>query len=340
VSDVTDPSPESAEPPAAVALGSYELIERIGAGALGDAFRARDTIHGRTVVIKRVPSALSSDPERAEALQSAAEPLEAISNPGVAMLYECGLEDGQMFLALEYVSGERLDQLIGGRPLNSRRAVEIAIDVADALAALHQAGLVHGDVRPANIIVSSRGRAKVIDAGLARFTAGGMLRATAGSRLGSLPESAAATLRYLSPEEAAGEPTDARSDVFSLGCVLHEMLTGQAPFDRPTADAIVLATLQASPPPANAQVATVPIDLSRICSRALSKSMDRRYPSAGAMAEDLRGVASLLDEDLDDAPAAELPEAGRGRSIIMGIALFVVVALVAWWAWLAIASLF
>src|SRR4029079_1517379 len=149
-----------------------------------------------------------------------------------------------------------------------------------------------------------------------------MLRATAGSRLGSLPESAVATLRYLSPEEGAGGRTDARSDVFSLGCVLHEMLTGQAPFDRPTADAIVLATLQASPPPANA-VATVPIDLSRICSRALAKSMDRRYPGAAAMAEDLRGVASFLGEALDNAPAAEVPDAGRGRSIIIGIALFV-----------------
>ncbi len=102
---MTDPSPESAGAPAPVALGSYELIERIGAGALGEAFRARDTIHGRTVVIKRVPSELSSDLERAVALQSAAEPLEAISHPGVAMLYECGLEDGQIFLALEYVSG-------------------------------------------------------------------------------------------------------------------------------------------------------------------------------------------------------------------------------------------
>jgi eukaryotic-like serine/threonine-protein kinase len=340
MTDVSDPSPETGAANAPVELGSYELLDRLGTGALGEAFRARDTIHGRTVVIKRVPAALSADLERAVALQSAAEPLEAISHPGVAMLYECGLEDGRIFLALEYVSGDRLDQLIGGRPLNPRRAVEIAIDVADALAALHQAGLVHGDVRPANIIVSSRGHAKIIDAGLARFTAGGMLRATAGSRLGALPETAVATLRYLSPEEAAGERTDARSDVFSLGCVLHEMLTGQAPFDRPTADAIVLATLQASPPPANAQVAAVPIDLSRICSRALAKSMDRRYPSAAAMAEDLRGVASLLDEDLDDAPAVELPESGRGRNIIIGIALFVVATLVAWWAWLAIAGLF
>lgn len=321
-------------------LGSYELIDQIGAGALGEAFRARDTIHGRTVVIKKVPAALSSDPDRAEALQSAAEPLEAISHPGVAMLYECGLEDGQMFLALEYVPGERLDQVIGGRPLNARRAVDIAIDVADALGALHQAGLVHGDVRPANIIVSTRGHAKVIDAGLARFTTSGLLRASAGSRLGSLPESTVATtLRYLSPEEAAGERTDARSDVFSLGCVLHEMLTGQAPFDRPTADAVVLATLQASPPPANA-VASVPIDLSRICSRALSKSMERRYPNAATMAEDLRGIASMLDGELDDAPVEDEPTPGRARSIILGIVLFVVATALAWWAWLAVAALF
>ena len=340
MSDATDPSPAPAGAHAPVELGAYQLLERLGAGALGEAFRARDTIHGRTVVIKRVPAALAGDSARAEALLSATERLEAVSHPGVAMLYECGLEDGQLFLALEYVPGERLDQMIGGRPLNPHRAVEIAIDVADALAALHQAGIVHGDVRPANIIVTSRGHAKVIDSGLAPFTTGGTLRASAGARLGSLPESAVGTLRYLSPEEAVGERTDARTDVFSLGGVLHEMLTGQAPFDRPTADAIVLATLQASPPPANAQVASVPIDLSRICARALAKSMDRRYPSAAAMAEDLRGVASLLESELDDAPAAELPDVGRGRSIVVGVALFIVATLVAWWAWLAIAGLF
>src|SRR5262245_39235900 len=111
MSDVSDPSPETTAGHAPVELGSYELLDRLGTGALGDAFRARDTIHGRTVVIKRVPSAVSSDADRAEALHSTAEPLEAISHPGVAMLYECGLEDGEMFLALEYVAGERLDQL-------------------------------------------------------------------------------------------------------------------------------------------------------------------------------------------------------------------------------------
>jgi serine/threonine protein kinase len=326
-----------ASPP--VELGAYQLLERIGRGALGDAFRARDTVHGRTVVIKRVPAALTADPVRAEALQSVTERLEAVSHPSVAMLYECGLEDGEVFLAIEYVAGERLDQLIAGRPMNPRRAVEIAVDVADGLAALHQAGLVHGDVRPANIVVTSR-RSKLIDAGLARFTTGGTLRASAGSRLGSLPESAVATLRYLSPEEAAGERTDARSDVFSLGCVLHEMLTGHAPFDRPTADAVVLATLQAPPPAPNAQSASAPIDLNLITARALAKSLDRRYASASALADDLRAVAASLDDELDNAPAPESPASGRGRGLLVGIVLFVVVTLVAWWAWLSIAGLF
>src|SRR5439155_5434280 len=178
-------------------------------------------------------------------------------HPGVAALYECGLSDGEMFLALEFVSGQRLDEMLGARAIHPRRAVEIALELAEALEALHAAGTVHGDVRPANVGVTQKGHAKLLDAGLAAFTAGGALRTSAGARLGSLPASATAVLGYVSPEQAAGEPTDARGDLFGLGCVLCEMLTGRGPFDRPSPDATLLAVLQASAPVPSATVASV-----------------------------------------------------------------------------------
>jgi serine/threonine protein kinase len=322
-------------------LGHYQLLERVGAGGLGEVYRARDTVHGRTVAIKRVPAALSADSARAAALEQATAQLETFSHPGIALLYECGIEDSEMFLALEFVAGQRLSEIIADRPLHPRRAVEIAIQVAEALSALHAAGLLHGDLRPDNIVITTKGHAKLVDSGLAAFTAGGALRASAGARLGGLPQSAAATLRYLAPEQAAGEPTDQRSDVFSLGCVLYEMLTGRGAFDRPSADAIVLAVMQATPQRPSATMANVPSELDLIATRALAKSLDRRYPTAAALADDLRVAGAVLDAAL---VTTEMPGASPDRSRRPSAALIVVaillVALLLWWQRTALGALF
>jgi eukaryotic-like serine/threonine-protein kinase len=341
----TGPDPEpgvdaggSATP---AAIGPYQVLGRLGAGGLGEVFRARDTIHGRTVALKRVPAAVTADLGRAANLRSLAEAISRVSHPGLAALYECGESDGELYLAAEYVPGQSLAELTGGRGLNPRRAVEIALDIAEALAALHDAGLTHGDLRPYNIVVTPKGRAKLIDPGLAPFTAGGALRASAASRLGELPASAASTLRYLAPEQAAGERTDARGDVFALGSVLYEMLTGQSPFDRPTTDEIVVAVLQATPAPPSARVPTVPAELDIIISRALAKSMDRRYPTAAGLADDLRLVKSVLDAELDQ-PLAAVPygEPPRRAAAVVVTALILLLALLAWWQWPALAALF
>jgi serine/threonine protein kinase len=312
-------------------LGAYQLLERIGAGGLGEVYRARDTVHGRTVAIKRVPSVVTADPGRSSGLVQAASKLASVSHPGVAGLYECGLSEGQMFLALEFVAGQRLDEIIGGRPLHPRRAIELALEIVEAIAALHAAGVVHGDVRPANIVVTQKGHAKLLDSGLSAFTAGGALRASAGTRLGGLPASASHIVGYISPEQAAGERSDARSDLFAVGCVLDEMLTGTAPFDRPSADATLLAVLQSQPNPPSATVPSVPAELDAVVTRALAKSLDRRYPTATAMAEDLRLAKSMLESSIERRDLFDVPvSSGRRWALVVG-AILVGLGAAAWW---------
>jgi|KBSMisStaDraftv2_1062788.scaffolds.fasta_scaffold24068_5 serine/threonine protein kinase len=326
---VLEPSSGSGLPHA---LGAYQLLERVGCGGLGECYRARDTVHGRTVMIKRIPSSVVGNATRSSAFVQATSRLAAVSHPGVAALYECGLSDGGMFLALEFVQGQRLDEIIGGRPLHPRRAVEIALELTDALTALHAAGIAHGDVRPANVVINAKGHAKLIDSGLAAFTDAGALRSSAGARLGGLPADSVAILEYLSPEEALGEKTDTRADLFSLGCVLYEMLTGKAPFDRPTPDATVLAVLRSQPPAPSASMATIPAELDLIATRALAKSLERRYPTAEALAEDLRVAKSVLDADVEERSVlGEEVAAPRSRRLAIMIGVLLVVGVMAWW---------
>lgn len=323
---MTDPNPQAHESRTPIGeLGGYQLLERVGAGGLGEIFRARDTVHGRTVAIRRVPSALAGDEAWCSALHDAASSLAAVSHPGVAMLYECGQSDGQMFLAQEFVPGQTLTKVLGGRPVNALHAVELAVEAADALAALHSAGHTHGDLRPDNIVVTPKGRVKLLDAGLARFTGGGAMRATASARMGSLPNEASLVVRYLAPEQALGEGGDRRSDLFALGLVLYEMLTGEAAFDRPGADETLLAIVHAPAPVPSTRQASVPAELDAIVARALAKPLDRRYQDAAVFAHDLRAVKSSLEIDLEEA-SLPWPDKAEGRTKL-------------WWWVIALAAL-
>ncbi len=290
-------------------LGGYQLLERIGAGALGEVFRARDTVHGRTVALKRVPSALTADAERIGLLRDTAMALTQVSHPGIAMLYECGDEDGQTFLAQEFVPGQSLTQVLGGRPLNALRAVDLAARIADSLSALHAAGLTHGDLRPDNIVVTPKGQVKLLDAGLAAFTGGGSVRASA--RVGGVSDTSLPVVRYLAPEEALGETGDRRADLFALGLVLYEMLTGQPAFGRAGAEDTLVAILRDPAPVPGAKQANLPMELDRIVTRALAKSVGARYQTAGQLADDLRSVKSALDDELDEPGSFEPEPASR-----------------------------
>ena len=333
VANPSDVSGAESRTPLAV-LGVYHLLERVGAGGLGEVFRARDTVHGRTVAIKRVPAGVATDATRARALRATAEKLAALSHPGVALLYECGEEQGELFLVQEFTPGQTLAQLLGGRPLHARRAVDIALEAAEGLNALHAAGLVHGDLRPDNMMVTPKGHVKLLDAGLARFTGGGALRATACARLGSLPLDSLGAVRYLAPEEALGEGAGAQSDLFSLGAILYEMLAGSPAFERRSADETLLAVLQASPPRPAAAPAAIPEGLDTIVNRALSKSLDRRYPTAARFADDLRAIKTAFDAELVTTSAADISGVAdaRGRRWWLWAVLGSGLAGAGWWA--------
>jgi eukaryotic-like serine/threonine-protein kinase len=336
MTSVTDPNARAPQARAPIGeLGGYQLLERVGAGALGDVFRARDTVHGRTVAIKRVPSGLAADEAWCSALHDTAASLATVSHPGVAMLYECGQSDGQMLLAQEFVPGQTLTKLLGGRPINARHAVELAIEAADALAALHSAGHSHGDLRPDNIVVTPKDHVKLLDAGLARFTAGGAMRAAASARLGSLPNDASPVLPYLAPEQVLGEGGDLRTDLFALGLVLYEMLTGQPAFGRSGGDETLLAIVRAPAPVPSTRQPSVPEELDAIVARALAKPMDQRYQTASAFAHDLRVAKAALANDLEEA-ALPWPAEVEGRTKLwwwVGGAVVLGAALTAWSLW-------
>lgn len=313
-------------------LGSYQLLERIGAGAIGEVFRARDTRHGRTVAVKKITAGLAADSDRLAELTKTASRLTSISHPGVAMLYECDSDDGQWFLAQEFVAGQSLTQLLGGQPLNPRRAVDLAIEIADAIAALHAEGLRHGDLRPDVVMVTQKGHVKLLDAGLAAFTGGGAVRASASRRLGSLTPGALPVVRALSPEEAMGEGGDARADLFGLGAILYQMLTGQPPFDRPTADEALLAVMRSTPPLPSARQPKVTPELDRVVARALAKSLASRYQTAQAIGGDLRVLKAALDIEAAQAPPPRVVVKVSRQPVWWWVAALVTIAgLAGWW---------
>ena len=264
------------------ALGQYRLLGRIGTGRMGELFRARDTRAGRTVAVRVVAGAIVNDPERRLRFLEEARAMTALSHPNIAALYEVGEDQGRLFLVSEYVPGDTLKAVIAGRALNPRHAIDHGIQLADALADAHAEGIVLRDIRPSTIIITPKGIAKLIDVGLAAWTLGdGLAKADA--------------VAYMSPEQVRGEQVDERTDIFSLGVVVFEMIVGRPPFAGADAKAVGMQILQHHPPPPSTVNRTLPADLDAIVLKMLAKSFDRRYESAAALAGELRSVAAILD---------------------------------------------
>jgi len=320
-------------------LGHYKILDRIGSGGMGDVYRARDTRLGRTVAIKVMPAAVAEDPERRERFLPDARAAAALSHPNIAALYEIGEDDGHLFLVFEFVPGEPLSKVIGGRPLNPRRAIQFAAQVADALADAHAAGIVHRDIKPDNIVITPKGNAKVLDFGLALWTAGGAAREQAAQAVTTLATgagSALGTLAYMSPEQARGEAPDERTDIFSLGVALYEMLTGTRPFQGATPAALVFEVVQKPVPPPSTINREVPRDLDAVVARALERDPAARFDSAATLAAELRAVEHAIQdrpERIDTAVAAAVtrPRASRTGWILPAVALVLIAALTALW---------
>jgi eukaryotic-like serine/threonine-protein kinase len=317
-------------------IAHYNLLDKIGEGGLGEVYRARDTKAGRTVALKLLPSI--DDEAARQALLEDARAAATLSHPNIATLWDVGEDEGTFYLAYEFVAGIPLKQEIGGRPVHARRAVELAVQVADALADAHGRGLIHGDVRPDTIAVTQKGSAKLLDFGMARWTRGGAVRRRAARAPEALEASALPVVAYLSPEQALGGLVDARTDVFSLGVVLYEMLTGRQAFRAATAADTVLEIIRAVPEPPSSSNAGVPPDLDAIVLRAMAKDIEARQQSAASLSAELRSLGAVLDVRAgEDGPHDLMPldePEGRGAGVWLALFLVVTIAAAAVWYWL------
>lgn len=314
------------------AIAHYNLLERLGEGAFSEIYRARDTKVGRTVALRLIRDEAFDDQTMRTAFLQDARAAARLSHPNITTLFEVGEYDGGSYLAYEFASGVSLRQECAGRPVNPRRAVELAVHIADALAEGHSHGLLHGDIRPETILVTHKGSGKVLEFGMATWTTGGRIRSRAVSAPQSLGADAISVVGYMSPEQALGGATDARSDIFSLGVVLYEMIVGRHPF----AGADVQKTLVnvTSATPAAAQVAGGSDDLWRLVLRATAKDIDRRPESAASLAAELRRVGAALDARAGEAPRTELLpiDDDRGSGMWWGIAAaLAAIGAVLWW---------
>lgn len=270
-------------------LGRYELLAELGKGAMGVVYRANDPLLDRLVAIKTV--SMSLDPQEMAEYETRfyqeAKAAGSLNHPNIVTIYDVGKSGNLAYMAMEFLPGDELRSLLaGGQPLPVARAVDISAQVAEGLAYAHQHGVVHRDVKPANIMLSVTGRAKITDFGIARMRSAEVKTQT-GIVLGSP--------RYMSPEQVAGKRAEPRSDIFSLGVILYEMLTGRPPFTGEDVTSVMFQIMNLVPPPPSSINARVPEVLDFIVAKAIAKAVEDRYATADELAQDLREVAKQLD---------------------------------------------
>jgi len=313
-------------------LGPYEIQAPLGAGGMGEVYRAVDTRLGRSVAIKILPPHLSSDADLRTRFEQEARAISGLQHPHICVLHDIGSQDGIVFMVMEYVAGDTLDKLIpaGGLPTNI--ALKYAVQIAEALACAHAAGIVHRDVKPSNIMVDAAGQVKVLDFGLVKLaapSAADMDLAT----MATTPGMIVGTAAYMSPEQAQGKLVDARSDVFSFGSIFYEMLTGQRAFAGESTASLLAALIRDDPKPVSGLRRDVPSELRRIVGRCLKKDPAERYASATELAQELRTARELLFPESGTAltPARIAREAKRPRVLIpLAVLVIAILAGVFW----------
>jgi Tol biopolymer transport system component len=316
-------------------LGAYEVVAKVGEGGMGEVYRARDAKLGREVAIKVLPASVATDPERLARFEREAQAVASLSHPNIIAVFEFGAHEGQPFVVMELLEGESLRERLAGGPLPVRKAVEIATQIARGLAAAHEKNLIHRDLKPENVFLLADGQVKILDFGLAKAmepAAGGsgatetIARTSPGTVLG--------TVGYMAPEQIKGGAVDARTDLFALGLILHEMLGGARTFSRDTAAEVMTAILREDPPPL--QRADLPPALDRVIQHALEKNPAERFQTARDVVFALSGTSGSTGAS-GTAPgavnAAVTPRAPSNRAVLFGgaVAAMALAGAAGWW---------
>src|SRR5882762_4530783 len=282
-------------------ISHYRILEKLGAGGMGEVYLAEDTKLGRRVALKILGEEYTTNRDRLNRFEQEASAASALNHPNILTIHEVGSDDGKHFIATEYIDGTTLRRKVSGPPMDVAEILDIAVQVASALEEAHAAGIIHRDIKPDNIMIRRNGYVKVLDFGLAKLTENStdktpsdgeaatrvMVQTDAGVVMG--------TAHYMSPEQARGKPVDARTDIWSLGVVMYELIAGRTPFEGETSTDVIVAITQKEPPPIARFAPSVPPEFDWIVTKALRKDRDERYQTIKELLTDLRRLKQRLE---------------------------------------------